>query len=335
MSLKQPKVSTRTARTKKLEDRIIKLIEGAEDAGISPKGIYNITKNGEEININTIKSILKRLEVQGRIKKHSSVRGNYIVVNNAHDIFQHNIHNLMLTHSFDESLVIDSRHEEIEFGTIKLQLDIYPNTKNACMRVSTDYPFNISSLPLVAFIFKNFVEKYCDKPITEEQIIVKNIEFNQDFYGVKLEGIQAITFSGIISLFKIYKKNRNSVRMEYKNKIPFNFDILKYYLIGGEKVVEIDLIKNQFSKQTYKIEREQSEIREKMDKILYENSIILKNQKILLGEDVVQNELTIEEEKEDQIENSYEESIPIQNLYEPSDLELKEPQLYDEEKMYL
>jgi hypothetical protein len=123
--------------------------------------------------------------------------------------------------------------------------------------------------------------------------------------------------------------------MEYKNKIPFNFDILKYYLIGGEKVVEIDLIKNQFSKQTYKIEREQSEIREKMDKILYENSIILKNQKILLGEDVVQNELTIEEEKEDQIENSYEESIPIQNLYEPSDLELKEPQLYDEEKMYL
>ena len=91
------------------------------------------------------------------------------------------------------------------------------------MRLSTKYPFNISSLGLAVEIFRRIMEKELGIIVSDKEVWISCIEFNKDYPNLKLEGVNCITWDEMIYQFKLYNKSKG-LREEYRIKIPFNYE---------------------------------------------------------------------------------------------------------------
>lgn len=220
------KVQTSTYIARKREETIVKILKVSE-IGLTPKLIaFESNRTDYPIKHNTVKSILKRLELSKRVIKES--RGYYKLVDDStheDDIFSYNLHNIVLTYSFD-ALTIDSKiSETINAYLGKITFGIGAKSKKATMCISTDYPFSFASIGLLAIYFEQKIIEHCGIKISANKILIKSIEFNKDYKGLKLEGINSLTLTNCVANFKIYQKE-NRVRKEYRINEPISMNLL-------------------------------------------------------------------------------------------------------------
>jgi len=169
------------------------------------------------INTNTIKSLLPEISCIRR----GELRGLYHLVAEEGDsqIFNWNFHNCILTCNLP-----DYSGERIKasynFGIINYEFEIGAESKQATLRISTDYPMNISSICSCYAFFKVLVEASAEFHPELKDVAVSSIEFNKDYINLRLDGIKSISLENLIEQFKAYQKT-NGLRLEHKTKLPF------------------------------------------------------------------------------------------------------------------
>lgn len=227
----------KTAREK--EERILNIISEHPE-GLSPSILSGIIHN---IKYKTIKSILRRLEQKGIVK---NMDGYYsIVQNNTHALFSFNFQNIVMQVETPEIIVANRICESSSLDEIiKFRMEIGAGGGMATMSVSTDYPFNATTLTILAHIFQEKLLRLCNfKPELDEIKIITQ-EANRDYFGYRIEK-NCWTVRNAIADFKLYnKKEKNCVREEYKiiTPLPVTFmsDLLQQGITTGYYSKKID-----------------------------------------------------------------------------------------------
>lgn len=200
--------------------------------GCTPKMI----SLGTSINVNTVKSILPKLN-----NVRPFVRGFYKVDNTGDtpsastgDLSAWNFHNLVLS--------IQLKSFQFHSNVVKLDLmDIAVNINSSgycTIRLSTDYPVNVSSIGLLFGWLKLYLKDYSSDELSSKDIQVSTIEFNQDYSNLKLDGVNCITLDSLNEQFKIYQKSIG-LRIEHKTKAKFNVDNMIDMLTGSATAVDL------------------------------------------------------------------------------------------------
>lgn len=234
----QPIVATdRGMSTAERESRVKRIIE-ENYTGVTPKTIASKTAYSEhKLNYNTVKSICRRLLGRQEIQEHPKHKGWYVPVEKStHSMFELNVQNLILTYQLKENENITKRISNMveQVGTVRFCFGVGYKSKMATMHISTDYPFNLTSLPLCVKVFKDLMEKNLGiAGISDKEVLIRTTEVNKDVYGVRIDGASAITVDGIMAQLKIYQKQKEKVRVEYKTKLPINAETITSLLCGS------------------------------------------------------------------------------------------------------
>lgn len=209
--MSKPKVSTKAYSKQNKIDKIISVL-AEHPEGLFPKQIGFLTK----INVNTIKSFLPKIPI---VAKKDGMRGIYILVDKyTHgSIFKWNLHNAIISYEVPEYNG-ERIKKTLGFNLVNFEFEVGAESKRATLRLSTDYPINISSLEVYYLLFVELVKTYCEKTPSPEETYVSSIEFNQDFVNLRLDGMKCITLNSLLSQFKAYQK-KMGLRVEYKTKI--------------------------------------------------------------------------------------------------------------------
>ena len=231
----KPKVSTKGNSTSSKQKKIIGFMKYHPE-GVSPMFLSCETR----INVNTVKSILKKLELNGKVRKDENIRGFYYLVENpTHSIYSYNLHNVILKVKSGKVNVVQRIVEKNSLNSlIKFRFEVGKNTNQATMHVSTDYPFNFSSLGILTHLFQQYVEKYCGFVPELDEIELATIEINKDYEYCRLEKIKSLTVGHAISEFKLYQKDK-CVREEFKTKVPIGLGLIDRLLRQGAVSAEI------------------------------------------------------------------------------------------------
>jgi hypothetical protein len=124
-------------------------------------------------------------------------------------------------------------------------------SKKATMHISSDFPYNITSLCILVRVFQDEVEKCSGYRPETKEIYVNTMELNNDHLGLRIEGANCITIDGLIAEFKLYQK-KDRVREELKIKVPFQSDIilrlLKQFYVSVETEANLRDIKFRLDK---------------------------------------------------------------------------------------
>lgn len=208
------KVATRTISKLEKIDKIKQELAKYPE-GINPKTIAINTG----IKQATVRGLIRNID---GVELVADIRGLYRLVDlGIHDsIFSYNFHNLIVG-VFLPNYSGNDISQTLSCELTNYAFSICKGTKQATMRISSNYPINVSSITLIFALFKELVLKYSGVEITMDDVQVSSIEFNKDFINLKLEGVNCITLSNLIEQFKIYQKEL-SLRIEHKIKVPMN-----------------------------------------------------------------------------------------------------------------
>jgi hypothetical protein len=223
------KVSTKYRKSQELEERIIAIMKDSPE-GIFPKTLSKILRENE----NTIKSKLRKLNNLKIVRVDANIRGLYFLVENSiHGVFSYNMHNVVLSYQSDKINLNEQVKEMNNLDEIiKFRLLIGKKSKKATLTISSDYPFNFSSLSILGHLFQEKIRKICNLEVSFKEIQLKTLELNQDYGSLRIEGFSCVTLDYALAQFKIYQKKK-FVREEIKFKIPMGLDIIPKVLNQG------------------------------------------------------------------------------------------------------
>jgi len=226
----KPKVSTNSGMTyKEKRKKIIQCLKAHPEA-LQPMYISFITR----INVNTVKTILRELLEQGYVRRNPKQRGFYdLVEKTKYGINSYKMQNIELAYH-PEKIDIDKRIKEESSlnDLVKFRFEIGKKSNKASMRISTDYPFEVTSLGIIVRLFQELVYKHANLCPSLEEITLTTLELNNDDYSLRLDGFKCIRLNSLIAEFKMYQK-KGFVREEFKIKVPVGFDVIKRILRQG------------------------------------------------------------------------------------------------------
>lgn len=229
MSIKQPKVSTRTYNALQKRKKIKEYLK-TEELGASPMNVACYTK----INYNTTKSTMIKMTKDGELKRLNHPKGFYCLVENkGHSIFSWNFHNLIITYDFESNMELEYALDANPINEIvNYRLEICKTTKKATFRLKTDYPQNFLSIIPIIWLFQKIIKlkTRINPPLNE--IKIKTSEFNKDDKKVRIDGANAITYTDLMNQIKLYNKE-HALRREIKTTAPFTAETLFALLHGG------------------------------------------------------------------------------------------------------
>jgi len=216
------KVSTNTeVSSREKEEKVIVILRNNQQ-GLSPKKLSFYT----QINQNTIKSLLRRLELKGVIKLKEGLRGIYeLVEKDFHDdLFSWNFQNVRLSCPLlnYEGNKID---EIFDFDFVKYHFEIGKESQQASVHIIADRPINLSSISVCFSYFSLLVKQYTSCLPKLEETTVSCIEFNKDNSALRFEGVKCVTLTELFNQFKVYEKSFG-VRAENKIIVPVKADAI-------------------------------------------------------------------------------------------------------------
>ncbi|MDD5418144.1 MAG: hypothetical protein PHW96_04670 [Candidatus Nanoarchaeia archaeon] len=201
-----------------LKDRILEAVRLYPE-GATPKFISNTLK----LNHSTVRAYMRDMFRRGILKQNYKY-GFYSVIKTIHGITNYNIHNIYLTYTFTD-INLTTSHKKIRFDNIKLKLYFGKKSKKATCSVSSDKPLSLREFLMAKYVFESEVKKELNIDYLPE-LYVKSVEINEDFRGVRMEGINAVTWTNFIGMLeKVYNK-KEKVRKEYKVSVPMKADVL-------------------------------------------------------------------------------------------------------------
>lgn len=230
------KVSTRSNDSVRKQQKIMDCLR-THPEGTTPKTIARETG----LNINTVKSILPLLR---NIKK--AMRGFYKVVERGDDtipspsakLTDWNFHNCILTYESKCPPVIQLQNE-MHFGLINVHFNLSTKGK-ATLRISSDYPLNVSSLSLAYGFFAKEIEARTGEHPLPMEIYISSIEFNKDYSNLRLDGLSSISLDSLAEQFKAYQK-QHGLRIEHKTKVPFTVENIIDLLSSNPNALDIQM----------------------------------------------------------------------------------------------
>jgi len=217
MARNKLRVGTRTINKHNKIDKIVEILKQFPE-GATPKMLA--FKTG--INENTLKGLLPDISC---IRK-GKIRGLYYLVAEEGDrgIFNWNFHNCYLTCNLP-SYSGERIKKSYNFGIINYEFEIGAESKQATLRISTDYPINISSICSCYGFFAVLLETSAGFHPMLRDVIFSSVEFNKDYINLRLDGVKSISLENLIEQFKAYQKT-NGLRVEHKTKLPFTAEDL-------------------------------------------------------------------------------------------------------------
>lgn len=286
MRSRQPKVSTRTIIARQNEMRALNLLKESEE-GMTPKAISTILN----INRDTSKSMMRRLERQGRvIVRPDKEKGVYVLVDKGIDsIIKWKFQNTILDYKSNEQLT--DKPIDINFNLdelINLRFMIGAKSNQATLFLDTKHCINLPAISLLGFVFTLLMKDYCKKEIKSERINFNTGEINNDHCGFRFDGVNVLTLRQAINDYKVYtSKEINGIREEFKIKqsLPLNF-FEKLLIQGGVSAYTLGKIEI-FEKRLCKVEKEKFKIEIKiksfLDRVLKEMISIKKEIRSLVN----------------------------------------------------
>lgn len=234
MENKELCVATSTRDIDKKTKIIIDCLTGYPE-GLNPKAIALKTR----INVNTVKSLLPRIP---EVKK--VLRGLYKVVNRGDtppllpvELSEWNFHNLVLHADVSRVARRVSSSRLFSFGLVTVDFSV-SNARKAVMRVSSDFPLNVSSICFVAGFFVELTG------VDFGSVMVSTVEFNRDYRNLRLDGVQSVSVDGLVEQFKVYQKVRG-LRVEHKTKVPMSVESIVDMLRDNPNSVDFHLKLNE------------------------------------------------------------------------------------------
>ena len=201
------------------EQRVLETVRNS-DIPITPKEIAGTTG----INHNYVRTIIRKLERLGSIRK--SFYGHYESVENVQTLDPRGLRGLWGGSQSSGELMpcvhslqfvvrgvkgLDGKGlEPVVFsgGLVRLDFVGYPN---GTMVVYVSGGFDAVSFPLLVEFLKSKLG------VSEEQLVPKQVEFNNDIAGLKLQGAKSLTVKGIQGdLIRLYNKSKQTLRYEVK-----------------------------------------------------------------------------------------------------------------------
>jgi len=216
------KVSTsKEVSAKEKEEKVIQLLKG-NPQGTSPKQLSFYT----HINQNTIKSLLKRLELRGVVRLKEGFRGIYELVEKGphSDLFSWNFQNVWLSCPLPD-YTGEKIDETFDFDFVKYEFHIGKESQQASVHIIADHPINLSSISVCFSYFSLLVKQYANYLPKLEETTISCIEFNKDYSDLKFEGVKCITLTELFNQFKIYEKPLG-IRKENKITVPIKAEAI-------------------------------------------------------------------------------------------------------------
>jgi hypothetical protein len=228
------KVSTIRGSALRKRHKILKCLADYPE-GTTPKTIARHTS----LNVNTVKSILPKLTNVRR-----TMRGFYKVLEGGDgglsepDVLRDwCFHNLVLscelthcTRRVDESYAL---------GLVGVSFTLSKSGR-ASLRLSCDWPLNVSSICLVYGFFRNLLGRYSSDAVGLADVFVRTVEFNKDYSNLRLDGVKCISLDSLCVQFKAYQKRRG-LRIEHKTKVPFSVENIVEMLSSNPNGLEHNL----------------------------------------------------------------------------------------------
>jgi len=240
---------------------IVKHIELYPD-GIQPKQLAREIG----LNHNTVKAYLRELESLGIVKR--DVYGWYRVVKTTHTLPEPKLQNFVLSYKIPNEREVNSVDTTYDVKIAKLHFTIGKESKQATGHVSAEPPVSVKEAHLISEIFKVLILKEIDYIPNAEEIYFKTVEFNWDYFGIRMDGINCITLLTINGLVeKLYNKPY-AVRHEIKGAIPFNSDNLLILLNNGVMCNNVLSSIDMLDKRISNIEKNTSKIGTVIPKLL-------------------------------------------------------------------
>lgn len=223
-----------TTRTRDIESKK-KKIAGymvLHPEGCTPKMIASATS----INVNSVKSILPRLQNIEKVARgwYKVANGGDTPLSSSGTLQSWNFHNLVLSTQLNHFKPHDNI---VKFNLVKLHIHI-SKTGYCTLRLSTDYPMNVSSICILFGYMCHYLKDYTSDVLTMDKIMVRTVEFNKDHANLKLDGVNCITLDNLATQFKLYQKKRG-LRQEHKTKVQFNTANMVDMLTGSATAIDI------------------------------------------------------------------------------------------------
>ena len=256
--MNKSKVSTKTYSISEKKEKILRVLKQHPE-GLSPKYISLYSR----LNVNTVKSTLVKMS---SVKK--KIRGLYVVSNNGDglNLFEWNFHNTLFQSRL-ERYSGERVNKTFSFDILNFEFEIGKESKNANLKISTEYPLNFSSLCTCSLLFKLLVKEYSGIEINEKTVMIKCMEFNKDYINLRLDGMKCITLSSLITQYKIYQKKRG-LREELRLNVPIEFNHIFESLTSSSKAIEINNRLDNIEKKYSDIEKHYKKISRFIDKTL-------------------------------------------------------------------
>jgi len=235
MMNKELKVATSTRDIDRKSKKIYNTLCGYPE-GLNPKSIS--AKTG--INVNTVKSILPKIKGVTKV-----MRGLYKVDKEGDtprsfhvELVDWNFHNLVL---FFELRFWGGRVVSECFDFLLGRVDFsISKVGKVCLRLSTDWPLNVSSISLVFLLFQRLVGDFSSEFVGPSSCFVSTVEFNRDYRNLRLDGVQSVSVDSLVEQFKVYQKRRG-LRVEHKTKVPLSVDSIVDVLSNQPSVVDFNV----------------------------------------------------------------------------------------------
>jgi len=198
-------------------DEILSILE--KKGGLYPKQVALYTG----INHSTVKSYLRELEKRGEVE---DVAGLYSVVEGTHrDVNPPKVQNFVLSIALPSTIAVHHAEEDFDLGFCKMHFVVGEKNHKVTGHVSADPPIGIETAFTVGLLFAEKVEKAVGWKPDQGIIFLKTVEVNWDDYGVRLDGVNAITLRTIGAEEKLYNK-KHALRHEHRILCPMTLETL-------------------------------------------------------------------------------------------------------------
>lgn len=181
------------------------------------------------INYSTTRSYLSKLAAEGSIKRKS--RGIYVVEESSHSIPETKVQNFVLSYQGEGPM--EREEEVVGLGIAKMILKVGEASGKITGHFSAEPPLTWREFLLCFSIFAGAVRYFTGYLPAENEVSIPTCEVNNDYYGLRLDGISCITFNEYRGLIEKVYNRKDSIRREVKISIPIDVKVLEGIMLRG------------------------------------------------------------------------------------------------------
>jgi len=132
------------------------------------------------------------------------------------------IHNMILVCHVPngvDALRSSPKEYKLFIGDVKLRFSYGVKRRKITVYVSCDTGLAFREFKLVIELIRSYILRFYGFEPKEDELLIASYELNEDYVGLRMEGVKCLTASGLGGfLERIYQKRENLVRNEIKAK---------------------------------------------------------------------------------------------------------------------